>query len=183
MTSIRYAVLAVLLPLAGGCETTMERSANSRHVPFAVAGLHPTEGNEAEGTVQFFAAEDGVRVVAELSGLEPGSTHGFHIHTYGDCTAPDGTSAGGHFDPHGHDHALPPEQPRHAGDLGNVTAGEKGNAIYQRTIRNISICCGPEAILGRGVILHAQEDDGGQPTGNAGPRIACGVIGIGNAGH
>lgn len=141
----------------------------------AVAEMAPTEGNSASGTVVFRQTDEGLEVSVELTGLEAGSTHGFHVHENGDCSAPDGTSAGGHYNPGGHDHALPDDQPRHAGDMGNVTADDEGNVRTTLSFANISLG-GPNPVEDRGLILHANPDDGGQPTGNAGARIACGVI-------
>lgn len=145
----------------------------------AIAVLAPTAGNQGSGVVTFTQEGDKVHVVADVSGLKPGSHHGFHIHDFGDCSAPDATSAGGHFNPFGHPHAGPSDAKHHGGDLGNVAAGDDGKAHLDLIVEGISVKCGPATILGRGVILHAQEDDlKTQPTGNAGARIACGVIGI-----
>src|SRR5207247_6522143 len=95
--------------------------------------------------------------------------------------APDATSAGGHYNPEGHQHGLPESADRHAGDLGNVEADKDGKAHYEITLNNVTILGAKNPILGRGVIVHAKVDDGGQPVGNAGARIACGVIGVANA--
>jgi Cu-Zn family superoxide dismutase len=143
----------------------------------AAAELQPTAGNRAFGTVTFSSRNGEVRIVAELEGLEPGR-HGFHIHAKGDCSAADGTSAGGHFNPHGTAHGAPDNPPgeRHVGDLGNLEAAEDGTAHYQRSDRSIALD-GPDSILGKAVIVHALADDlTSQPTGNAGARLACGVI-------
>jgi Cu-Zn family superoxide dismutase len=145
----------------------------------AVVVLHPTEGNSASGTVTFTKVENGIRIEADVTGLGEGM-HGFHIHEYGDCTAPDGTSAGGHFNPEGAPHAGPDDDPRHVGDLGNLEADADGNATYTRVDEHLSFS-GDHSIIGRAVIVHAGEDDlESQPTGAAGPRVACGVIGIAN---
>lgn len=143
----------------------------------AVAELKSTEGNEATGTVTFTSENGGVRIVADLEGLEPGE-HGFHIHETGDCSAPDAKSAGGHFNPEGSPHGAPdnPADQRHVGDLGNVEANDDGKANYERTDQIISME-GENSIVGKAVIVHAQPDDlQSQPTGGAGPRVACGVI-------
>ena len=148
-----------------------------------VAVLHPTAGNKCSGKVTFTQMADGVKVVAHLEGLTPGQKHAFHIHQFGDCSAPDGMSAGGHYNPEGHPHGLPEGSgQRHAGDLGNVEADSSGKAHYEITASNISVAGTKNPIIGRGVIVHAKTDDGGQPVGNAGGRIACGVIGIANPG-
>jgi len=148
----------------------------------AVAVLYPTKGNKTKGVVLFTPTEGGkVRVTARVTGLKRGSKHGFHVHEYGDPTAPDGTSAGGHYNPEGHEHGLPDAavESRHAGDFGNLVANDKGVATYDETFDNITIA-GKNAVIGRGVIVHADPDDGSQPTGNAGPRIAVGVVGVAN---
>lgn len=145
----------------------------------AVAVLRPTEGNDVHGIVRFVQEGDRVRVEARITGLPPNSRHGFHIHEFGDATSPDGKSAGGHYNPEGHDHAGPAISRRHAGDLGNVEADAEGTAVLTLTLDNVSISGHRNPILGRGVILHAGEDDlATQPTGGAGARIGIGVIGI-----
>ena len=145
----------------------------------AVAVLHPTEGSDARGIVTFMETEGGIRIIADVEGLSPG-LHGFHIHEYGDCSAPDGTSAGGHFNPEDMPHGAPTDMERHAGDLGNLEADGSGKSHYERIDDHISLN-GPHSIVGLAVIVHAGEDDfTSQPTGNAGPRVACGIIGIAN---
>jgi Cu-Zn family superoxide dismutase len=146
----------------------------------AVAQLHPLEGSGVSGTVTFAQVEGGVKVSAKLSGLTPGA-HGFHIHEFGDCSAPDGTSAGGHFNPTGEPHGAPTDAHRHAGDMGNITAAADGTASLEYVDSHVSFD-GATSILGRGVIVHAKADDlKTQPTGNAGGRVACGVIGVAKA--
>jgi Cu-Zn family superoxide dismutase len=155
-------------------------------VHHAVAVMFPTEGNDVRGTIRFDQVEDGVRVTAEISGLTPHAKHGFHVHEFGDLSDPAGKATGGHYNPEGHDHSLPPETygergqaERHAGDLGNLQADGDGNAVFSETFDNLSIFDPTKnPVLGRGMIIHAQPDDGGQPTGNAGARIAQGVIGV-----
>ena len=172
--------LAIII-IAGGCAQTetieIEREFNAPKISKAVAVLHPTDGFDAKGTVYFTAVENGVQVTAEISGLSEGNK-GFHIHQYGDCTAANGTSAGGHFNPEGMDHAGPTDAMRHMGDMGNITANAQGNAMIDYVDKTIHI----NMILGRGVIVHNGEDDlSSQPSGAAGPRVACGVIGVASA--
>lgn len=151
-----------------------------RGITEAVAVVTPTAGNEVRGTVRFTQVDEHtLKVVAELSGLQPNGTHGFHIHEFGDLTAADGTSLGGHYNPEGHDHAGPDAEQRHAGDLGNVQADGEGKAHYELTITNASVAGMNNPIIGRGVVVHAQRDDlKSQPTGDAGGRIGVGVIGV-----
>jgi Cu-Zn family superoxide dismutase len=160
----------------------LARAADGANETSAVAVLHPTAGQHCQGVVRFTGEGDGVKVVADLEGLTPGQKHAFHIHQYGDCSSPDGMSAGGHYNPEKHQHGLPETENRHAGDLGNVQADQDGKAHYEITVHNITVGGAKNPILGRAVIVHAKVDDGGQPTGNAGGRIACGVIGVANPG-
>lgn len=137
--------------------------------------LNPTKGNKTQGIVSFTKVEGGVKIVAEVHNLTPGS-HGFHIHEFGDCSSPDGMSAGGHFNPKGSKHGAPDGLDRHAGDLGNLVADDQGVAHYER-VDNVITLEGPDTIVGRSVVVHANADDfQTQPTGNAGGRVACGVI-------
>lgn len=143
----------------------------------AVVVLYPTQGNTAAGVVTFTKEEGGIRVVAKLTGVPKGE-HGFHIHEFGDCSAADGTSAGGHFNPTAMQHAGPMADKRHVGDLGNITADEQSNVSLDYVDKHLAFM-GPSSIIGHAVILHANPDDfTTQPTGNAGGRIACGVIGV-----
>ena len=144
----------------------------------AVAVLHSTAGNKCRGTVRFTQDGSAVKVAADIEGLNPGQKHAFHIHQYGDCSAPAGGSAGGHYNPEGHPHGLPDSEKRHAGDLGNLQADSNGKVHYEITVKNVTIAGTKNPIIGRGVIVHASVDDGSQPVGNAGGRIACGVIGV-----
>lgn len=149
----------------------------------AVAILNPAGGSKCRGIVRFTEQGNSVRIVAEIEGLNPGQKHAMHIHEFGDCSAADAMSAGGHYNPEGHEHGLPEKEKRHAGDLGNLQADDQGKARHELTVKNISIAGNKNPILGRAVIVHAKPDDGGQPVGNAGGRIACGAIGVANTGQ
>ena len=143
----------------------------------AIAVLHSTSGSSVTGTVTFTASGDTVNVVADISGLTPGK-HGFHIHEFGDCSSPDGKSAGGHFNPGNHHHGAPDATDRHAGDLGNIEADASGKAHLEMTDKVMKLS-GTDSILGHAVIVHEKADDlKTQPTGDAGGRLACGVIGV-----
>ena len=144
----------------------------------AVAGMEPRSDSQVRGTVTFTELpRGGVAVKLDLTGV-PEGVHGFHVHEKGDCSAPDGTSAGGHFNPHGMQHAGPADMQRHAGDFGNVIAPATGVVKTELVLSGISLKEGEiDSALGRGLILHAKRDDlTTQPTGDAGGRIACGVI-------
>jgi len=143
----------------------------------AIAVLYPAQGGKVKGTVTFTKVEKGVQVVAHVEGLTPGM-HGFHIHEFGDCSAPDATSAGSHFAPEGSPHGAPTDEKRHTGDLGNIKADDKGMAHLEWLDPHMSFT-GDKSIIGRAVIVHEKQDDlVTQPTGNAGARLACGVIGV-----
>ena len=142
----------------------------------ATAKLAPTAGNAAAGTVTFTPNGDRVRVVAQVSGLTSGA-HGFHVHEKGDCSAPDATSAGGHFNPGGQPHGNPAAGAHHAGDMPMLVADASGNAMLDTLLDTVTIGGGAADIVGRAVIVHKDADDfKTQPTGNSGARVACGVI-------
>jgi Cu-Zn family superoxide dismutase len=143
----------------------------------ALAILQPTKGSTVRGVVTFEVVKNGVRVVASVTGLTPGK-HGFHIHEFGDCSSDDGMAAGAHFNPTAMPHSMPMSDKRHVGDLGNIEADKDGNARLEYVDTQLKLT-GSTSILGRAVIVHQNEDDfSTQPTGNAGGRLACGVIGV-----
>ncbi|MEW6302254.1 MAG: superoxide dismutase family protein [Verrucomicrobiota bacterium] len=153
------------------------RAKGGSAVTQALAVMHPTKGSKTKGTVQFTQDGRAVKVKAVIEGLNPNQKHAIHIHEFGDTSAEDGMATGGHYNPEGHQHGLTDKEMRHAGDLGNLQADAAGKATYEITVNNVTIS-GRNAILGRAVIIHAKEDDGGQPVGNAGARIAQGTIGV-----
>ena len=143
----------------------------------ATAQLQPTKGNKTFGEATFEQVGDKVRVVIFVQGLKPGQEHGLHIHEAGDCSSGDGMSAKGHFNPFGKPHGHHGSGERHAGDLPSLKANKEGRANIQVDLDGIALAPGPASIIGRGLIVHADPDDyKTQPTGNAGARIACGVI-------
>lgn len=145
----------------------------------AIAVVHSAANQNVHGVVKFASVRGGVRITAELHGLKPDSRHGFHIHEYGDCSAADFSSAGGHYNPQQQAHGAPGSRAHHAGDLGNVKADANGDAQLDLTVHGISIDGRRDPILGRAIIVHAQADDlKSQPSGDAGARIGCGVIGL-----
>ena len=168
MRPIIAAVAAVLL---SACQTTPTEG------PRATAQLQPTKGNKTFGEATFEQVGGKVRVVVFVQGLKPGQEHGLHIHEAGDCSSGDGMSAKGHFNPLGKPHGHPGSAERHAGDLPSLKANKAGRANVQADLDVITLAPGPASIVGRGLIVHADPDDyKTQPTGNAGARIACGVI-------
>jgi Cu-Zn family superoxide dismutase len=141
----------------------------------ATAALKPTSGNTAAGTVTFTQKGDKVAVTAEVTGLSPGP-HGFHVHEKGDCSAPDGMSAGGHFNPGSKAHGDPATPDHHAGDMPQLVADASGKAKLNAELSPMTIG-GANDIVGKAVIVHKDADDfKTQPTGNSGARVACGVI-------
>jgi len=142
----------------------------------ATATIAPTAGNTAKGTVTFTQKGDKVTVAAHISGLAPGG-HGFHVHEKGDCSAPDGSSAGGHFNPTGKPHGAPDAGEHHAGDMPMLQADGSGNANLTAELTGVTIGGGATDILGKSVVVHKDVDDyKTQPAGNSGARIGCGVI-------
>ena len=142
----------------------------------AVATLEATKGNTASGTVSFVQKGDKVVVTARVTGLAPGA-HGFHVHEKGDCSTPDAMSAGGHFNPTGKPHGDPNVPDHHAGDMPMLQADASGNAMLSAELGPMTVGSGVTDIVGKSVIVHKDPDDfKTQPTGNSGPRVACGVI-------
>jgi Cu-Zn family superoxide dismutase len=163
------AASAAALALLAGCATPQG--------PQAVATLRPTAGNTTTGTVRFVQSGDVVRVSGEVRGLKPGADHGFHVHEKGDCSSPDGNSAGGHFNPDGKPHGRHGQGTHHAGDLPSLRADANGVASFSFESRTVKVGSGAVDVVGRGLIVHRDPDDfTTQPTGNAGPRLACAVI-------
>ena len=171
----RLLVISVAAALAAGC-ATMRDMMPSAPKPTATASLAPTTGNAARGTVTFTQDGDEVRVRASLTGLKPLAEHGFHVHEKGDCSSGDGMSTGGHYNPAGKAHG-PQGGEHHAGDMPSLQADAYGNASASFELKGVSITGGANDLVGHGLIVHRDPDDyKTQPTGNAGPRIACGVI-------
>lgn len=146
--------------------------------PSAEVVLASTEGNTATGNLTLSNSEKGVLISGDLSGLVAGSEHGFHIHENGDCSAPDASSAGGHFNPHGAQHGKPGSEMHHAGDMFNIVADAEGHAHIKTVVANVNLDGAPENnVRGKAIVLHQKADDYvSQPAGDSGPRIACGVI-------
>jgi len=143
----------------------------------AVAQLQAKSNSKVQGTVRFEDAGDGkLRVTYDLEGLPPKTEHGFHIHEKGDCSSADASSAGGHFNPAGHQHGSPTYPERHAGDFGNIKSDQKGRSHGVIEVSGVTVA-GTNAVKGLSIIVHKKKDDyKTQPTGGAGGRIACGVI-------
>ncbi len=144
--------------------------------PGAVAILEGRSGQKTVGTATFTSvATGGVRILVELQDAAPGP-HAVHLHEVGDCSAPDASSAGPHFDPDQHPHGGPGSAPHHAGDFGNMTVGTDGRGYLELVTPDLTIE-GPRGVVGRSLVVHENVDDlASQPAGNSGARIACGVV-------
>ena len=162
------ALTGTIVPL----DNALAASMTSAH-----ANLKATEGNKASGMLDMTQTAEGIHVTGTISGLSPSSAHGFHIHENGDCSAPDATSAGGHFAPEHQPHGNPASPPHHAGDMPNIDADSKGVAKVDVMVKGITLDAGPHGALDRAIVVHRKADDyQSQPSGDSGPRIACGVI-------
>jgi Cu-Zn family superoxide dismutase len=146
----------------------------------ATATIEPSKApgqDNVRGVVHFTSADHGVKVHAVITGLEPNSKHGFHVHEKADLSAPDLASAGGHFNPTMHKHGGPEATERHGGDLGNLEADADGKATYDSTIHDLTIDDPKTGVVGHSVIVHEKADDlKTDPSGNSGARIAGGAI-------
>lgn len=168
--------VVILVAVLAGCPRGTTETKN-KEMNKAIVVLHPTEGSKVQGVITFTREGKGIHLLADIEGLSPGP-HAFHVHEYGDCSSVDANSAGGHFNPTDMPHGAPSDEKRHVGDLGNIEADKSGHARLEMTDTVISLE-GPNSIIGRAVIVHAQADDfKTQPTGAAGARVACGVIGV-----
>ena len=166
-------ILATPMLLVGAKQEEKSKNGPTR----AVAVVHGFGESHVKGVVHFMVSDDGVEVRGEITGLTPGK-HGFHIHEFGDASSPDGKAAGSHFNPKGMVHGDPSKTgPRHLGDLGNIQADSSGKATYDMVDPDLPLS-GPMSIIGNGVVIHEKADDFGQPTGNAGGRLAVAAIGV-----
>jgi Cu-Zn family superoxide dismutase len=142
----------------------------------AAAKLAPTAGNQVTGSVTFTARGDRLVVSGQVSGLKPNAVHGLHIHEKGDCSSPDAMSAGDHFNPGSQPHGNPASSRHHAGDLPSLEADGNGTARISFQSMTLSLA-GTSDVVGRAIVVHRDPDDySSQPSGNSGPRLACGVI-------
>ena len=143
----------------------------------AIAKIGSASGSNVTGTAIFTQIGEQITLLVEISGASPG-LHAVHIHQYGDCSSPDGKSAGGHWNPTGTAHGMWGEGEFHLGDIGNINVGEDGTGSIELKTDLWEIGTGSNVdIVGRGIIVHAGADDfTSQPSGAAGARIGCGAI-------
>ena len=173
-------VLLVAAAFGCGSKESGEPAAGEpggREVKKAIAWINPKSESELVGSAIFIKTGEQIDLQIKLEQAPPGE-HAVHIHENGDCSSPDGKSAGGHWNPTGDDHGKWGASPFHLGDIGNVTVGEDGTGSLSMTSDRWVMGSGAENdILEKAVIVHADVDDfTSQPTGNAGGRIGCGVI-------
>ncbi|MEO8306573.1 MAG: superoxide dismutase family protein [Pseudomonadota bacterium] len=144
----------------------------------ATVKLAGASGSSVAGELQLTATDGGVAIAGEITGLTPGTQHGFHVHETGDCSAPDAKSAGGHFNPAHVAHGGPTSDVRHLGDIPNIQSDSAGHVTVSATIPGATLRDGAaDDLVGKAMIVHAKPDDyTTQPSGDAGDRIACGVI-------
>ncbi len=143
-----------------------------------VVDLESKSNSKVTGVINIWETEDSIKVTANVKGLNPSSEHGFHIHEKGDCSAKDAKSAGGHYSPEDSKHGGPDQMNHHLGDMGNLTSDSDGVATKTIVIKKLNISKGNKfSVKGKAIIIHNDQDDmTSQPSGNAGARIACGVI-------
>jgi Cu-Zn family superoxide dismutase len=144
------------------------------------AQIAPTQGNTVTGSVALSTSSEGVHITGTVQGLKPNAEFGFHVHEKGDCSAPDGSSAGGHFNPTQAEHGNPTSGTHHhAGDMLNLKSNGEGVAQVDTTAAGTTMHGNPATdIMGKALVVHEGPDDyTTQPAGNSGKRVACGVIG------
>jgi len=176
-------IFALSLVFAVGCKKEIKKEEGTTKAMIAKKvkmKLESKSGSKVKGNVAFTEEEDGkISMVAIIEGMEVGTTHAMHIHEKADCSSDDGKSSGGHWNPTAQPHGKWGDTAGyHKGDIGNVTADEKGRAYLTFSTDQWCIGCGDtnKDILGKAIIVHAGADDYGQPTGNAGGRVSCGGI-------
>ena len=174
-----FLLLIGISVIAMGCERARQQLDIVSTAPAkqATAMIDSLGDSGLTGTAVFTQNGDQVTLVAEIQGATPG-LHGFHIHANGDCSAPDGTSAGGHWNPTDVAHGKWGEGEFHLGDIGNISVGADGTGSTTLTTDLWEIGTGSDIdVVGKGIIVHADADDFvSQPSGAAGARIGCGVI-------
>ena len=171
-----FLIAPLALAACGGATTPPGDAAHSASVGTIDVPILARSGSKLSGTATFTQVKGGVDVRVQIAGAPPGLI-ATHVHEMGDCSSPDGSSAGGHFNPQAHPHGLPPTVERHLGDLGNIDVGADGTGSTEVVVMGANLEPNdPDSFLNRAIIVHEKRDDGGQPTGNAGGRIGCGVI-------
>jgi superoxide dismutase, Cu-Zn family len=168
-------------PLSGPAPTGTPAAGDATAIDAARSAqvaLAATEGNEATGQLLVQVENGGLRITGHIDGLQANAEHGFHIHENGDCSAPDASSAGNHFAPDGQPHGRPGSGQHHAGDMPNLIADDSGHAMVDVRLEQLELGSGgARDVADRAIVVHRNPDDyQSQPAGDAGARIACGVI-------
>ena len=178
---MKYSPLVMTLSASAvlvGCATTQGERADGAASTSANAVLLAADGS-SRGTARVTEASDGLHVVVDAKGLTPGM-HAVHVHGTGNCTPPDFTSAGGHWNPTARQHGRDNPAGMHMGDMPNMIAGADGSGQMEYVIPGARLGSGGMPMLdadGAAIVIHAQADDNkSDPAGNAGGRVACGVI-------
>ena len=186
----RVTLVTALAAALAACASTPQEAAppaapaatahNASTARQAIANLASASGSLVSGRLTLVPMGDGVHITGEIGGLQANSSHGFHIHEKGDCSAADASSAGGHFNPAAKPHGRTGHGAHHAGDGDNLVADSQGVARVNAHFSGVSLGGGSaNDIAGRALIVHANADDySSQPAGNAGARVACGVIAV-----
>jgi Cu-Zn family superoxide dismutase len=190
---LRHAALAAATVLAlAACSSTPDSSApaaSTAPAPTPVAtstakaaavNLASASGSLVSGTLSVMPMGDGVHLRGEVGGLGPNATHAIHIHEKGDCSAADASSAGGHFNPSASPHGKVGGGAHHGGDMDNIVSNAEGVAKVDVHASGVTLGGGAaNDVAGKAVVVHAAPDDyTSQPAGNAGARVACGVINV-----
>jgi Cu-Zn family superoxide dismutase len=185
----RFALLPVVILglVAVGCgqQQTEEVTTDQAATPStpaasgrnAEARIEPLRDAQVTGVAHFAAVGPEVSFHIRIENAPPG-THAIHLHEFGDCSGPDGTAAGEHWNPTGVEHGQWGVDPFHLGDIGNLVVDNNGVGEMMMTT-DLWTIGGPDAtnVVGRSIIVHTGADDfTSQPTGGAGGRIGCGVI-------
>ena len=183
-TNLRRGLIVFGTITLAACSTTPVTQQPTTTAPTAISTargatitLAPASASLVSGKLSATPIAGGVRITGEIGGLARGSTHAIHIHEKGDCSAADATSAGGHFNPAQQPHGRAGRGPHHGGDMDNIVADASGVARVDVRALGVSLGGGATNLGDRAIVVHAMPDDySSQPAGNAGARVACGVI-------
>ena len=181
MTPTRILAIATLSAALAACASAPPPKAEpapGHRIQRAVANIAPVSASLVSGRLSITAVDGGVRIEGELGGLGHGANHAIHVHERGDCSAADGSSAGGHFNPAASAHGRAGSAVHHLGDMDNLVTNAAGVATVDIRLQGVTLGSGAaNDILGRALVVHAGPDDyTSQPAGNSGPRVGCGVI-------
>jgi len=175
-------------PMESAADTSEQRRGVPREDveragPELEVAIEAKSGSGLTGKAELTEVDNGVKVVVDVKHIEPGF-HGVHIHEIADCSAPDASSAGEHFNPEGHPHALPSDERKHLGDLGNLVAvGPDGQGRLEVVVPGATLEAGGSlSLLNRALVVHADRDTGEQPSGGSGARVGCAELTVGGGG-